>query len=210
MIGEILSHYKIFEKLGTGGMGVVYKAKDLKLDRFVALKFLPPLFSSDDEAKNRFIHEAKAASALEHPNICSIYEISETEDDQLFIVMPFYDGETLKKKIASGHIAEHESKEIILQIAKGLQKAHQKGIIHRDIKPANIFVTEDGIIKILDFGLAKISGDIERTREGTTLGTAAYMSPEQAQGEKTDIQTDIWSLGIIFYRINYKNKTFPG
>jgi len=201
MIGKTISHYKIIEKIGEGGMGVVYKAEDTKLKRTVALKFLPPVLSIDSEVKERFIHEAQAASSLDHPNICTIHEINETEDGQLFIVMACYEGEILKFKIDNCQLTIQESIDIAIQIAQGLTKAHEKGIIHRDIKPANIFITNDGIVKILDFGLAKLSGQIELTKTGTTVGTVAYMSPEQARGEPVDHRTDIWSLGTIIYEM---------
>ena len=158
MIGKTISHYKIIEKLGAGGMGVVYKAEDLKLDRPVAIKFFHPL-GKDEEEKKRFMHEAKAASALEHSNICNIHEIDETEDGQMFIVMAFYEGETLRKKIDRGPLELEKSIDIAIQIANGLTKAHAKDIIHRDIKPANILITNDEEVKILDFGLAKLSGN---------------------------------------------------
>ena len=188
MVGQTISHYKILEKLGEGGMGVVYKAQDLKLDRFVALKFLPAHMGKDDTQKQRFIHEAKAASALDHPNICTIYEIDETEPGtgekpfgQIFIAMACYDGQTLEERIASdAPMPVDETISIILQLAQGLQKAHEKGIVHRDVKPANIVVTNEGEVKILDFGLAKLRGQPRLTKEETTLGTIAYMSPEQA------------------------------
>ena len=152
MIGKIISHYKILEKLGGGGMGVVYKAEDTKLDRTVALKFLPPHLHLDKEAEQRFISEAKSASSFDHPNICTIYDINKTDDDQLYIVMASYEGETLKKKLEKGPVNVEEAIDIATQVAEGLKKAHQKGIIHRDIKPANIFITNDGLVKILDFG----------------------------------------------------------
>ncbi len=209
MIGKTISHYKILEKLGEGGMGIVYKAQDLKLDRFVALKFLPIHMGNDDTQKQRFIHEAKAASALDHPNICTIYEIDETESypgkgpfGQIFIAMACYDGQTLEDQIATGDlIPVAETLSIIIQLAQGLKKAHEKEIVHRDIKPANIIVTNEGEVKIVDFGLAKLKGQAKLTKEETTLGTIAYMSPEQARGEEIDAQTDIWSLGIIFYKM---------
>ena len=172
MIGKVVSHYKILEHLGGGGMGVVYKAQDLDLDRPVALKFLPPDLTRDLKAKQRFILEAKAASALEHANICSIHEIGE-HDGQTFIVMGYYEGETLKKTIERGPLPVHMAVDITSQIAQGLAKAHEAGIVHRDIKPANIIVTNDGVAKILDFGLAKVSGRTLLTKSGTTLGTAA-------------------------------------
>jgi len=163
MIGKTISHYKILEKLGGGGMGVVYKAEDTKLKRTVALKFLPPSFSLDEEAKQRFLNEAQAASSFDHPNICTIHEISETDDGQLFIAMAYYQGETLKKKIEKGPIKTEEAIDIVIQVAEGLRRAHNKGIIHRDIKPANIFITNDGIAKILDFGLAKVTTQAQIT-----------------------------------------------
>ena len=210
MIGKIISHYKVIEKLGGGGMGVVYKAQDLKLDRFVALKFLPPSFSSDDEAKLRFIHEAKAASALEHTNICTIHEIDETDDGQIYIVMSCYEGETLKKKIERGSLNIEQAIEITIQIAEGLVKAHESDIIHRDIKPANIFITNDGVVKILDFGLAKVAGQTQLTQMGSTIGTVAYMSPEQTRGDTIDHRTDIWSLGVVLYEMLTGQLPFKG
>jgi serine/threonine protein kinase/tetratricopeptide (TPR) repeat protein len=210
MVGKTISHYKILEKLGGGGMGIVYKAQDLKLDRFVALKFLPPYLSTSDEEKQRFIHEAKAASSLQHNNICAIHEIDETPDNQLFIVMDYYEGETLKKKIETKALKIDEAIEIAIQVAEGLQKAHQKGIIHRDIKPANIFITEEGIVKILDFGLAKLAGQSKLTKASSTLGTVYYMSPEQTKGEDVDQRSDIWSLGVIFYEMLSGTLPFKG
>lgn len=207
---KTISHYKILEKLGSGGMGVVYKAKDLKLDRFVALKFLPPSFTLNDETKRRFIQEAKAASLLDHPNICTIYEIDETEDGQMFIAMACYEGETLREKIENGLLEIREVIDIIMQIAEGLSKAHEKNIIHRDIKPTNIFITSDGVVKLLDFGLAKIAGQPQITKTTGTVGTAAYMSPEQAKGQSVNIKTDIWSLGVVFFEMLTCNKPFKG
>ena len=210
MVGKTISHYKILEKLGCGGMGIVYKARDLKLDRFVALKFLPPHLTSNEEEKQRFIHEAKAASSLDHNNICAIHEIDETEDGQLFISMACYDGETLKLKIEKGILKIEEAIDYTIQIAQGLQKAHEKGIIHRDIKPANIMLTDDGVVKILDFGLAKLSTQTKLTKESTTLGTVSYMSPEQAKGEDVDYRTDTWSLGVIIYEMLTGQLPFKG
>ena len=201
MIGQIISHYKIISKLGEGGMGVVYKAVDTKLKRNVALKFLPPSFSFNKEAKQRFIYEAQSASSLDHTNICNIHEIGETAEGQLFIVMAYYEGETLKSKIGRGTIDCFKTIEITKQIAEGLKKAHEKGIVHRDIKPANIFITNEGVIKILDFGLAKSSGRTQLTQIGTTVGTCNYMSPEQARGEEVDKRTDIWALGILMFEM---------
>jgi serine/threonine protein kinase/tetratricopeptide (TPR) repeat protein len=201
MIGNSISHYKIIEKIGGGGMGIVYKAQDLKLDRFVALKFLPPHLTNSEDEKQRFIHEAKAASALQHNNICAIHEIDETEDRQIFICMDYYEGETLDKRIKEKPLPIENAIEIAVQIATGLTKAHEKEIVHRDIKPANIMLTADGVVKVLDFGLAKLSTQTKLTKESTTLGTVSYMSPEQAKGEGVDHRTDIWSVGVVLYEM---------
>ena len=192
MIGKTISHYRILEKLGQGGMGIVYKAEDTKLKRTVALKFLPPELTRDADAKARFIREAQAAAALDHPDICTIYEIDEAED-RTFISMAYIDGERLKDKIERGPLKLEDAVEIAIHIAQGLQAAHEKGIIHRDIKSANVMLTASGQVKVMDFGLAKLAGTTAVTREGTTLGTAGYMSPEQARGEGADSRTDIWS-----------------
>jgi serine/threonine-protein kinase len=210
MTGKTISHYKILEKLGAGGMGVVYKAEDTKLKRTVALKFLPPELTRNEEAKNRFIHEAQAASSLEHNNICNIHEIDQTDDDQLFVVMACYEGENLKEKIERGPLKIDEAVNISIQISQGLTKAHEKGIIHRDIKSSNIFITTDRIVKIIDFGLAKLAGRTVLTKEGTTVGTIDYMSPEQTRGEEIDHRTDIWSLGVILYEMITGQPPFKG
>ncbi len=209
-LGKIISHYKIVELIGRGGMGVVYKAEDTKLKRTVALKFLPPSFSLDEDAKKRFIHEAQAASSLQHNNICTVHDIDETEDGQMFICMDCYAGETLSKKIARGPLKLDDSIDITIQINQGLLKAHEQKIIHRDIKPANIFITNDGIVKILDFGLAKLSRQTVMTKMGSTVGTIAYMSPEQTKGEMVDHRTDIWSLGVVFYEMITGQLPFKG
>jgi serine/threonine protein kinase len=210
MIGKTISHYKILEKVGSGGMGVVYKAEDTKLKRTVAIKFLPPDLIRDDEAKVRFIQEAQAASVLEHNNICTIHEVDETEDGQLFIVMACYGGDTLKKKIEQGPLEIEDAVSIASQVAKGLSKAHEKGIVHRDIKPANVMITDDGVVKILDFGLAKLTGHTRITKTATAMGTIAYMSPEQSRGETIDQRTDIWSLGVILYQMVTGQLPFNG
>ena len=210
MIGKTISHYKILEKLGEGGMGVVYKAEDTKLKRTIALKFLPPEYTRDPNAKNRFIHEAQAASALDHPNICTIHEIDETENGQMFIVMAHCSGNTLKRKIEDGPLKLEEALGIFLQIAEGLAKAHEQGIVHRDLKSANVMINKDGVVKIVDFGLAKLSGQTELTKEGTTLGTVAYMSPEQTRGELVDHRTDIWALGVVLYQMLTRKLPFKG
>jgi len=210
MIGKTISHYKILEKLGEGGMGIVYKAEDTKLKRTVALKFLPPEFTRDKEAKTRFVHEAQSASALEHNNICNIHEIDETDDGHMFIAMAYYEGETLKEKIASQPLPITEAINITIQIAQGLIQAHKKDIVHRDIKSANIIITSEGVAKILDFGLAKLKGQTKLTKEGTIPGTVAYMSPEQTTGEEVDQRTDIWSLGVVFYEMLTGQLPFKG
>jgi serine/threonine protein kinase/Tfp pilus assembly protein PilF len=200
MIGQTISHYKILEKLGEGGMGVVYKAEDTKLKRTVALKFLSPQAVGTEEDKNRFIHEAQAAAALNHPNICTVHEIGEYEN-QPFIAMECIEGESLKAKIKSGPLGLDEAIEITIEIAEGLQEAHSKGIVHRDVKSANIMLSAADRVKVMDFGLAKSSGGTQLTRSGTTIGTVAYMSPEQGRGESVDRRTDIWSLGIVLYEM---------
>src|SRR3989338_546414 len=201
MISQTISHYKILEKLGEGGMGVVYKAQDIKLDRLVALKFLPPHLASDEQDKKRFIHEAKAASSLDHPNICNVHEIDETLDGQVFIVMAIYDGTPLNKKIEKGPLKIDEALDVVIQAGEGLQVAHDKGIVHRDVKSSNIIMTDKGRAVIMDFGLARTGGATKLTKTGSTFGTVPYMSPEQARGEKVDHRTDIWSLGVVLYEM---------
>jgi serine/threonine protein kinase/tetratricopeptide (TPR) repeat protein len=202
--------YEIVEELGKGGMGVVYKAKDNKLKRFVALKFLPSSLSSHQDAKLRFIQEAQTASILDHQNICTIHEIDETEDGQMYIAMAYYEGETLKNKIIGGAIPLAEAIEIVIQIAQGLSKAHSEGIVHRDIKPANIIETSDRVIKIVDFGLAKLASEARPSLTSSIIGTPAYMSPEQATGESLDQRIDLWSLGVVFYELLTGHIPFQG
>jgi serine/threonine protein kinase/tetratricopeptide (TPR) repeat protein len=203
MIGQTISHYKILDKLGEGGMGVVYRAHDTRLDRFVALKFLPPHLSASEQEKTRFIQEAKAASALNHPNICTVYEIDETDTGQLYMVMAYYEGDTLESKIRDTQNIS-DIKTLIdwgSQIAEGLHAAHRKGIVHRDIKSSNIMITQEGRAVIMDFGLAKHAAGLKLTRTGTTVGTVPYMSPEQARGDSVDHRSDIWSLGVVLYEM---------
>ncbi|MCI0698126.1 protein kinase [candidate division KSB1 bacterium] len=209
MISQTISHYKILAKLGEGGMGVVYKAEDTKLKRIVALKFLSAIALGGEE-KNRFLREAQAAAALNHPNICTIHAIDEV-DGQMFIAMEFIEGQSLREKIEAGPLKIDEAIKFAIQIAEGLQAAHEKGITHRDIKSANIMITEKGQVKIMDFGLAKLArGGTMLTKEGMTLGTAAYMSPEQARGEAVDHRTDIWSLGVVLYEMISGRLPFRG
>jgi eukaryotic-like serine/threonine-protein kinase len=201
VIGRTVSHYEILEKLGAGGMGVVYRARDTKLDRDVVLKFLPPSLTADEEATRRQVQEAKAASALDHPNICTIYGLEETDDGQAFISMAYYKGEVLRDRIKRGPLPVEDAADIARQAAGGLAAAHARGIIHRDIKPGNIIVTPDGVVKILDFGVAKLAGAGLITQSGMTVGTAAYISPEQLRGLPVDRRTDIWSLGAVLYEM---------
>ncbi len=201
MIGKTIAQYEVLDKLGEGGMGVVYKARDTRLDRIVALKFLPAHVGGDEAGKQRFLNEAKAASALDHSNICSIFSIEQTDEGTLFIVMAYYEGMSLKQKIDQGPLSIKEAVNYAIQMASGLQKAHRKRIVHRDLKPDNIFITVDDQVKIIDFGLARAAGQELLTKTGTTLGTAPYMSPEQAQGAAVDHRTDIWSLGVVMYEM---------
>lgn len=209
MVGTTISHYRILEKLGEGGMGEVYLARDTKLDRKVALKFLPSQCSSDEQLKARFRREARAAAALNHPNIVTIYEVAQ-HDDRLYIAMEYVEGESLKQLAVRKELTVDRAIEIALQIFEGLHKAHQAGIIHRDIKSHNILIDRDGRVRILDFGLAKIAREAMLTRMGTTVGTAAYMSPEQARGEEVDHRTDIWSSGVVLYEMLTGQMPFRG
>lgn len=211
MIGKTVQRYLIRERLGGGGMGVVFKAEDMRLGREVALKFLPPQFSDDSEAKERFIREARAASKLDHPNICTIYDVGESDTGQLFLVMAYYEGETLKKRLEKGPLSVDEAIVFMRQMAAGLGKSHERNILHRDIKPGNILITEeDETIKILDFGLAKITGEAAMSISGLTQGTPAYMAPERLMGKDVDARVDLWALGVVFYECLAGERPFQG
>jgi serine/threonine protein kinase len=207
--GQTVSQYELLEQLGGGGMGIVFKALDRRLGRFVALKFLPSDVSLEGEQGARFLREAKVVASLDHPNVCSVLEVEELDDGQLFMVMPWYEGETLKQKIARGPLDVDEAIDYGSQVARGLAHAHAAGVVHRDIKPANIIVTPEGRAKILDFGVAKIA---ERglTLAGAVLGTLSYMSPEQAAGESVDHRTDLWALGVVLYEMLARKPPFQG
>lgn len=207
MIVKAISHYKILEKIGEGGMGVVYKAEDTKLRRTVALKFLPEDLTKDSEAKERFLQEAQAAAALDHPNICTVHEIDEA-DGQTFIVMANIEGQSLKEIIGAGPMEMSRAINIVIQVAEGLQEAHKRGVVHRDVKPANIMLTDRDQAKIMDFGLAKLSWGVDLTKTAAIMGTVAYMSPEQAKGETVDHRTDIWSFGALLYEMLSGERTF--
>jgi len=210
LIGKTISHYQILEILGSGAMSTVFKAMDTKLDRFAALKFLSSQLSIDENEKDRLIQEAKTTSALEHPNICTIYDIDELGEGQVFIAMAYYEGETLEDRVERGPMSIQESLNILTQIASGLSKAHEKGIIHRDLKPANIILTIDEVVKILDFGIAKLIYQKSKTRSGMIMGTPGYMAPEQAKAEDVGPYTDLWSLGIILYEMISGELPFKG
>jgi class 3 adenylate cyclase/tetratricopeptide (TPR) repeat protein len=210
-IGSVfVERYTVIAELGRGGMGVVYKAEDKKLPRAVALKCLPAGMISRPEAKLRFRQEAQMASKLDHPNICTIYEIDETESGQIYIAMAFYEGQTLKARIAQGQLPVETALDLAIQIARGLEKAHSQGIVHRDIKPANVMLTDEGIVKILDFGLAKLMGPSQLTQTAAALGTTPYMSPEQAGAEDVDHRSDIWSFGVLFFELLTGTLPFQG
>jgi serine/threonine protein kinase len=210
VIGTTISHYRIVEQLGGGGMGVVYKAEDLRLGRTVALKFLAPQLSQDADAVTRFKNEARAASALDHPGICTIHSIEEAPDGRLFIAMAFCDGETLKRRLESGPLPLADALRIARQSADALSQAHARGIVHRDIKPANLILTPAGDVKIVDFGVAKLADAPAVTSTGAWVGTPAYMSPEQAASGVVDARTDLWALGAVLFEMLTGRPPFRG
>jgi serine/threonine protein kinase len=209
LIGSTISHYRIVEKLGEGGMGVVYKAEDTKLERTVALKFLAQHLLNDAEAKERFLREAKAAAALHHSNVCPVHEIDEV-DGKTFLAMAFLEGESLEDRIAQGPLSIKDALDLARQVAEGLDAAHEKGIVHRDIKPANIMVDAKGHATIMDFGLARLTEASRLTKVDTAMGTVAYMSPEQAQGMEVDHRSDVWALGCVLYEMVSGQRPFLG
>jgi serine/threonine protein kinase len=210
IVGRTISRYEVVQRVGSGGMGVVYMARDPRLGRRVALKCLPKELSSDETAKQQFIREARAASAIEHPNICPIYDIDETEDGRLFIAMAFIEGETLRDRLDRGPLALEEAVGIGVQAAKALGRAHESGIVHRDVKPANIMVDPYGTVRLLDFGIAKLASEADAVAPGVVAGTAAYMSPEQIHAEGVDHRTDVWSLGVVMYEMIAGVRPFEG
>jgi len=209
MIGKTILHYKIIEKLGEGGMGIVYLAEDTKLERQVAIKFLPHHIAGNTEERKRFEIEAKAAAALNHSSIATIHAIEESENE-LFLVMEYIEGIELNEQLNRGKLGIERTVDIAIQIAEGLDAAHKKGIVHRDIKSSNIMLSVDGKVKIMDFGLAKFRDSAQLTQIGTTVGTAAYMSPEMASGKDADQRTDIWSLGVVIYEMLAGELPFQG
>ncbi len=210
MIGETISHYRILSEIGAGGMGIVYKAEDLRLGRFVALKFLPPQLMRDENARRRLVAEARAASTLDHANVCTIYDVEELPDGRAFIAMAFVDGETLKTRLERAPVPPTEAARLMLQVAHGLAQAHHAGTVHRDVKPGNIMITPDGSAKLLDFGIAKFAGGGDLTRTGTTVGTIAYMSPEHVRGGVADARGDVWALGVVLYEMLTGTRPFTG
>src|SRR5215210_3162574 len=203
-------YYVILEALGNGGMGVLYKAEDTRLGRTVALKVLPLRFSNDPIAKERFLREARTASALDHQNICAIFDVGESEDGRLFLCMPCYQGETLRSRLARGPLSLEEALDIAKQVARGLAKAHHLGIVHRDIKPENLMITTDGVVKILDFGIAKLAGASDLTGTEHRIGTPSYMAPEQSRKIPVDSRADLWALGVVLYEMITGRRPFRG
>jgi len=210
VIGETVSHYRVLEKIGGGGMGVVYKAEDVRLGRIVALKFLHASLTSNEANRKRFLREAQAASLIDHPNVCHVYQVEESDDGRLFIAMAYYGGKSLRAAIEAGPLPPRQAFEIAFSVAQGLWAAHRRGIVHRDIKPGNIVVSDDGFVKIVDFGLALLAGQSRVTTGDARVGTVAYMSPEQASSSSVNERTDIWSLGVVMYEMMTGRLPFRG
>ncbi|MFW6084204.1 MAG: serine/threonine-protein kinase, partial [Gemmatimonadota bacterium] len=198
--GRTIDQYRIRELIGRGGMGEVYRARDTRLGRDVALKFLPEWLSRDPAARDRFVVEARSVSSIDHTNVCTLYDLGESDDGRLFLIMPCYEGASLKQRLARGPLPVEKAVDVALQAARGLAAAHERGVVHRDVKPGNLLLTEDGRVKILDFGVAKLA-DVHLTRTGETPGTASYMSPEQRTGGEADSRSDLWSLGAVLYEM---------
>lgn len=208
-VGDTIGPHEVIEQIGVGGMGVVFKARDTRLERFVALKFLPAGMNTDALARQRFMIEARAASRLDHPNICIIHDVAETPEGHLYITMPYYEGETLAKRINRGSLPVAASLNIAMQVSQGLSMAHSQQIVHRDIKPANIMLTREGGVKILDFGIAKVE-NVNLTTTGMNIGTVSYMAPEQLTGEQVDVRTDVWALGVVLLEMLTGKQIFTG
>jgi len=210
LAGHHVGRYRLLREIGGGGMGTVYEAEDTQLGRRVAVKLLPPEYSRDRRAKERFLREARTAAAVDHPNLCTVHDAGESEG-RLYIVLAFYEGETLRDRIRRGPLPLAEAREVAIQVARGLARAHETGIVHRDIKPANVMLPRRGEAKILDFGIARLEGDeVSLTRTGASWGTPAYMSPEHARGEPVDGRTDVWSLGVMLYEMVAGRRPFGG
>ena len=210
MIGRIVSHYRILEKMGREGIGVIYKAEDMEHKRVVALKFLPPDLTRDAKTRSQFVREATAIAELDHPNVCKIFDIDETPDGRLFVAMACFEGETLQEWIARGVLSPLEAADTAIAIARGLERAHAEGIVHRDVRPANVFITRDGVVKVVDFSLACWPGETDFAGAAVVPGTMPYLSPEQVQGANLDRRTDVWGLGAVLYEMLTGRAPFGG
>jgi serine/threonine protein kinase len=210
MIGRIVSHYRILEKMGREGIGVIYKAEDMEHKRVVALKFLPPDLTRDAKTRSQFLGEATAIAEMDHPNVCKIFEIDETPDGRLFVAMACFEGETLQERIARGVLSPLEAADTAIAIARGLERAHAEGIVHRDVRPANVFITRDGVVKVVDFSLACWPGETDFAGAAVVPGTMPYLSPEQVRGAGLDRRTDVWGLGAVLYEMLTGRAPFGG
>lgn len=210
MIGRIVSHYRILEKMGREGIGVIYKAEDMEHKRVVALKFLPPDLTRDAKTRSQFLGEATAIAELDHPNVCKIFDIDETPDGRLFVAMACFEGETLQERIARGVLSPLEAADTAIAIARGLERAHAEGIVHRDVRPANVFITRDGVVKVVDFSLACWPGETDFAGAAVVPGTMPYLSPEQVRGAGLDRRTDVWGLGAVLYEMLTGRAPFGG